>query len=400
LISVALISIDELKPFPHEPKFALFALGFRPFFLGAGMAAILLMGFWLALFGSHVSLELPVPPMQWHAHEMLFGYVGAVIAGFLLTAVRNWTGIPTPTGRILAALFMLWLAGRLLPLVPGIPTLLYALVDAALFPAVMIAIARPIIRARQMRNIAFPVMLGMLTVANLLVHAEWLGYVQTAHTGVTLAVYMIVLMMTVMGGRVIPSFTDNKLRTQSRRWKVVEIIGPGMTLTTLLMLLLLPVSHLTALIAAIAFVVHAIRLFGWYAPKVWSVPLLWVLHLGYAWIAIGFLLTALAALNLVPLSVAMHAFTVGAMGMLTLGMMARVALGHTGRTLESAKSINIAFGLMALAAATRVLVPLLLPDMYSTLITITGLLWMASFLPFVLIYAPILVQSRLDGKPG
>lgn len=397
---MALISIDELKPLTPQPKFAPFALGFRPFFLGAGVFAVLLIALWLALYRGSLPLALFIPAEQWHAHEMIFGFTGAVIAGFLLTAVQNWTGMKTPSGRPLAILFFLWLAGRLVPFVPDSPSELYALIDAALFPAVMIAIARPIMRAKQLRNAAFPLMLAMLTISNLLVHAEWLGYAHTAHIGIVLAIYMIVLMMVVMGGRVIPSFTDGKLRTQARRWKVVEWLAPATVVATLAAILILPFSPFTALIAAIAAAVHAVRLAGWYTSKYWSVPLLWVLHLGYGWIVIGFVLTALAAVKIVTPSLALHAFTAGAMGTLTLGMMARVSLGHTGRMLEPAKIVHLAFGLITLAAAIRVGWPIVMPGTYATAILVSGLLWMAAFAIFVFVYAPILVQSRMDGKPG
>lgn len=397
---MALISIDELKPLTPQPKFAPFALGFRPFFLGAGIFAVVLVGLWLAIYRGSLPLALFIPVEQWHAHEMIFGFTGAVIAGFLLTAVQNWTGMKTPSGRPLAILFLLWLAGRLTPFVPGSPSELYALIDAALFPAVMIAIARPILHAKQLRNAAFPLMLAMLTISNLLVHAEWLGYAQTAHHGFMLAIYMIVLMMVVMGGRVIPSFTDGKLRTQARRWKATEWLAPATVVATLAAILILPFSPFTALIAAIAAAVHAVRLAGWYTSKYWSVPLLWVLHLGYGWIVIGFVLTALAAVKIVTPSLALHAFTAGAMGTLTLGMMARVSLGHTGRMLEPAKVIHLAFWLVTLAAVIRVCWPMVMSNTYATAILVSGLLWMAAFAIFVFVYAPILVQSRMDGKPG
>ena len=397
---MALISIDELSPPQPQPKFALFALGFRPFFLGAGVFAVLLIALWLGVYGGQLMLSLPVPPTQWHAHEMIFGYTGAVIAGFLLTAVQNWTGIKTLHGRSLALLFLIWVAGRLLPFVPGLPLALYTVIDAALFPAVMLAIARPILRAKQLRNAAFPVMLTMLTVANLLVHAEWLGVADTASTGLTLAVYMIVLMMVVMGGRVIPSFTDGKLRTRATRWQAIEWLAPASALLVLAAVLIVPTSLVTALLAAAAFSIHAIRLAGWYTAKYWSVPLLWVLHLGYGWIVVGFLLTALAALKVIAPSLALHAFTTGAMGTLTLGMMARVSLGHTGRMLEPTKLIEFSFALIVLAGIVRVLLPLAVPGLYGAAVTLSGLIWMAAFTIFALIYTPILVQSRVDGKPG
>jgi uncharacterized protein involved in response to NO len=397
---MALVSIDELRPLSPQPKFALFALGFRPFFLGAGIFAVLLIALWLPLYGGRLALALPMPTSQWHAHEMIFGFTGAVIVGFLLTAVQNWTGQRTPHGSPLAALFGLWLAGRLAPFVPGMPAGVFALIDLALFPAATIAIARPILRARQVRNYAFPLMLAMLTLSNLLMHAEWLGYTQTAAAGFTLAVYMIVLMMVVVGGRVIPNFTDNRLRTQARRWKVVDWLAVGLTLGVLAAVLAMPASPLTAAIAIAAAIVHFIRLAGWYTRRYWSVPLLWVLHVGYGWIAGGFLLVALAALGLVGASLALHAFTAGAIGTLTLGMMARVSLGHTGRMLEPARLISLAFALITLAAGARVLWPLFTPAAYTGAMLVSGLAWMTAFALFALIYAPILIQPRIDGKPG
>ena len=397
---MALISIETLRPPPPRSGFALFALGFRPFFLGAGAFAVLLMALWLAFFRGEFSPAFAPPPVQWHAHEMLFGYAGAVVAGFLLTAVRNWTGLPTPSGKPLAALFLLWLAGRLASWLPGTPPLLYALIDLALFPALLIAIARPLLRARQPQNYVFPLMLGLLALANLLMHAEWLGYAQSAVHGYTLALAMIVLMMVVMGGRVIPSFTDNKLRTQARRWQFVEWLAPGLTLAVPAAMLAAPAAPITTALALTAALVHGVRLYGWYTPRYWSVPLLWILHLGYAWIALGFLLTALATLGLASPTLALHAFTAGAIGSLTLGMMARVALGHTGRMLEPARSVGVAFALVVLAGALRVLPPLFAPATYSAAILGSGLLWIAAFALFVFNYASLLIRPRVDGKPG
>lgn len=397
---MALLSIDELKPFPQQPKYAPFALGFRPFFLGAGIFGTLLIPLWLLMFSGKLALNLPLPPIQWHAHEMILGYAGAVIAGFLLTAVQNWTGQKTPAGKPLAALFLLWLAARILPFIPGVPMVLYALVDIALFPAITIAIARPIMKARQLRNAGFPVMLALITLADMLIQLEWLGLAHTAANGQTLAVYVIVLMMVAMGGRVIPSFTDSRLRSQARRWTAIEWLAPATTLLTLAAVLIQPFSAYTATIAAAAAIVNAVRVFGWYTPKYWSVPLLWVLHIGYAWLVVGFALTALAALQIVTPSLSLHAYTAGAMGTLTLGMMARVSLGHTGRMLEPAKIVERSFVLIVLAGAVRVFLPLLMPGAYLADLTIAGLLWMAAFAIFTVVYAPILVQSRADGRPG
>jgi uncharacterized protein involved in response to NO len=399
---VAVISIEDPRRRTTPPKgFALFALGFRPFFLGAGLAAVLLMALWLALYRNVGEFGLPFPPVLWHAHEMIFGFTGAVIAGFLLTAVQNWTQVRTAHGAPLIMLFVLWLAGRMAPFVHAVPKELAALPDLLFFPAVMVAIARPILRVRQARNYGFPLMLAVLTVANVLVQGDMLGCMHgTARLGSTLAVYMIVLMIVVMGGRVIPSFTDNKLRSQARRWKAIEWLAPATTLALLAALLSAPRAPLTGLVAAFAAAVHGMRLYGWHARRLWSVPLLWVLHLGYGWVVVGFALVALSTLGWVAPSIALHALTAGAIGTLTLGMMARVSLGHTGRMLEPAKIVSVAFALIGFAALVRVAAPLALPQAYGTAILLSGLLWMLAFGIFTLVYLPVLIQPRVDGKEG
>jgi uncharacterized protein involved in response to NO len=379
---------------------ALFALGFRPFFLAAGVYAVLLMGLWLAVLQGSLSLgALPSP--IWHGHEMLFGFAVAVIAGFLLTAAQNWTGIPMPSGRPLAALFLLWLAGRLGFLLPGLPAGLVALVDLSFLPLLALALALPIHRAKQLHNYPFPILLLALTAANALVHLQALGWTSTARLGLYLATYVVVAIMVVMGGRVIASFTDNKLGTRARRWPLIERLVLPITLGALLAALIAPDSLVTALLTAITATVHAVRLTGWYTRKYWAVPLLWILHLGYAWITLGFVLLALSAAGMGAAAVsALHAFTAGGIGVLTLGMMARVSLGHTGRLLEPAPVMTLAFVAINLAALVRVLLPLFFPAAHAPGMAIAGLLWMAAFGVFVVVYAPKLLRPRADGKPG
>lgn len=379
---------------------ALFALGFRPFFLAAGIYAVLLMGLWLVVLQGSLSLGALSPPV-WHGHEMLFGFAVAVIAGFLLTAAQNWTGIPMPSGRPLAALFLLWLAGRLGFLIPGLPAGLVALVDLSFLPLLALALALPIHKAKQLHNYPFPVLLLTLTVANALVHLQALGWTSTARLGLYLATYVVVAIMVIMGGRVIASFTDNKLGTRARRWPLIERLVPAVTLGALLAALIAPASLVTALLAAVAATVHGIRLAGWYTRKYWAVPLLWILHLGYAWITLGFVLLALSAAGMSAAAVsALHAFTAGGIGVLTLGMMARVSLGHTGNPLEPAPVMTLAFVAINLAALVRVVLPLFFPAAYAPIMTAAGVVWVAAFGVFVVVYAPKLLRPRADGKPG
>ena len=381
-------------------RLALFALGFRPFFLAAGLYAVLLMALWLLVLQGRLDLGAS-SPLVWHGHEMLFGFTVAVIAGFLLTAAQNWTGIRTPSGPPLAMLFLLWLAGRLGFLVPGLPAEGVALVDLAFLPALALVLAWPIVKAKQLHNTPFPIMLLTLTAANALVHLEALGQAETASLGMHLATYVVVAMMVIMGGRVIPSFTDNKLHTRARRWKPIEILVPVATLGALIAALVAPYSLVTALLATVAAAVHAIRLAGWYTNKFWSVPLLWILHVGYAWIVLGFALLALSAAGVASAAVsALHAFTAGGIGVLTLGMMARVSLGHTGRLLESPPVMTLAFVAINLAALLRVALPPLFPGLYAQIMAASGLAWVAAFGLFVAVYAPMLLRPRVDGKPG
>lgn len=397
---MALLPIDDLHTRPPLTGWAPFALGFRPFFLAAGLYAVLMMALWLLVLRGSLHFG-GLSPFVWHGHEMLFGFAVAVIAGFLLTAAQNWTGIRTPSGPPLAALFVLWLAGRLSFLVPGLPAGLVALIDLSFLPATALMLALPILKARQLHNYPFPIMLLALTAANALVHLEALGQTNTASLGLHLATYVVVTMMTLMGGRVIPSFTDNKLGSRARRRKTIEILVPVATVAALLAALIAPRSGVTALIAAIAAGVHFTRLAGWYTSKLWSVPLLWILHLGYAWIALGFALLALSAAGIeAAAGSALHAFTAGAIGTLTLGMMARVSLGHTGRMLEPAPLMTLAFVAVNLAALIRVVLPLLFPAAHAPGMATAGLVWMVAFGLFAAFYTPMLLRPRIDGKAG
>jgi uncharacterized protein involved in response to NO len=400
-MGISLHSIESPGKQASPTGLAPFALGFRPFFLAAGIYAVLLMALWLLVLRGGLDLG-NLSPLVWHGHEMLFGFTVAVIAGFLLTAAQNWTGIRTPSGAPLAGLFLLWLAGRLGFLIPGLPAGLVAGVDLAFLPVLALTLALPILKAKQLHNYPFPIMLLALTAANALVHLEGLGWtLNTANLGLHLAAYVVVTMIVVMGGRVIPSFTDNKLRTHARRWTLIEQLVPFVTLAALLAALIAPVSLITALLAALAAAVHAIRLAGWYTNKLWSVPLLWILHLGYAWIALGFALLALSAAGLdAAAGSALHAFTAGGIGVLTLGMMARVSLGHTGRMLEPVPLMTLAFVAVNLAALIRVVTPLFFPAGYAMGMAAAGLAWMAAFGLFAAIYTPILLRPRVDGKPG
>lgn len=396
---MALTSIrDPLARFP-EDRFALFDLGFRPFFLLAGIAAALLVGLWLWLYLAGAGIATYYGPVLWHSHEMLFGFTAAVVAGFLLTAVGNWTGQPTARGRALAALVILWLAGRLLPFGAGLlPGWLIALVDLAFLPMLALVLALPLLRRKQTSNLVFLAILFALAACNLLVHLDMLGLMAAGvgQQAVNTGVYIIILLIAIMGGRVIPFFTEKAIPgTKTSTWPLLEQIGLA---ALVLLILLKPFTPAgAALCALVAGLAHGLRLYGWYDRGIWSRPLLWVLHLGYAWLAAGLLLEALAWLHWLPPSLAMHALTLGTIGMITLGMMARVSLGHTGRSLETGAAILWAFRLLALAVVVRVLFPLVVMAWYPYWVLLAGVLWVLAFIVFILVYRPILVRPRVNG---
>ncbi len=384
-------------------RFALFALGFRPFFLLAGIAAVLLVPLWVYGFTSAEPAFTYYDPMIWHGHEMLFGYNVAVIAGFLLTAVQNWTGLPTPSGKALASLALLWLAGRVLPFFDGsLAPWLIAGVDLLFLPVLAIAIALPLLRSRQNQQLVFLLVLAALAGANLMVHLQLLGFESSsARLGLKLASYLVVLLVVILGGRVIPFFTNGGLnRGASRQWKAVEILA----IVSLLLLAILDLAAVTpiaiAVLAGFAALMHAIRLYGWYQTAIWRVPLLWILHLSYAWLVIGLLLHALGISGQINPLLYLHAFTLGTIGGMTLGMMARVSLGHTGRELVVGWPLSAAFVLINLAAVTRVILPLFGAQHYSLWIVLAGVFWTLAFVLFVLVYARILILPRVDGRPG
>ncbi len=396
---MALIGLSEPQPTPRG--WAPFALGFRPFFLLAGVAAVVLLAVWgWAYAGGHM-LHNYYGYIGWHSHEMVFGYSSAVIAGFLLTAARNWTGVQTLRGLPLALLALLWLLARITPFLPDVPPPLTALLDLAFLPLFAVALAIPLLRARHYKSLMFVVVAVVMSAANLLVHLEHLGVMQeSARAGIYLAVDFILLAIVIMGGRVIPFFTERGLPPGfvHREWSLVERLAPVSVVLLALCEAFWPQQYMLAALAALAALFNGWRLYGWYTGGIWRVSLLWVLHLAYGWLVLGFALKALAALGLFAPMQALHALTIGAIGGMTLGMMARVALGHTGRNLIAAPAMAWAFALVNLATLVRVFLPLVAT--YPLTIAVAAGLWVIAFAIFSWLYVPVLLRARVDGQPG
>ena len=390
---------------PSRPRYALAGKGFRPFFLLASGFAVAIVPLWLLVLSGFLRPTAYLDATSWHAHEMVFGFAVAVIAGFLLTAVGNWTQRETVVGALLLALAIVWVLGRVAMLAAGsLPRGVAAVVDLAFLPLVALALARPLIAAGSKRNLVMLAVVSALFAANLVVHLDALGVVAagSARRACLSGVDIVVLVILIIAGRVFPMFTRNATGIESIR-SIPRLDGlaiGGMALLTVLDVFA-PEGRSAAVTSGVVGVLAAARAVHWGGRHSARVPLLWILHVGYAWLPIGLLLRALAAFDpAVPRSLATHALTVGAIGCLTLGMMARVALGHTGRPLVATKPLAWAFAAIAGAAAARVLVPLFAPAWYFPALVIAGALWSIAFLTYFLVYAPLLSKPRLDGKAG
>ncbi|MGE5155017.1 MAG: NnrS family protein [Bdellovibrio bacteriovorus] len=377
------------------------ALGFRPFFLSAGILAVVALPLWLALLRGLLPGDPYYGGTTWHAHAMLFGYGTAVIAGFLLTASRNWTGMATASGAELAALAGLWLAGQIAPWLP-MPGPLIAVVDLA-FPLVLaLSLVKPLWFGPNPVNRVFLGLLLAMGGASLLVHLQALRITQgTALMGDKLMLDLILVTLLIVSGRIMPFFTRSAISgsdPQVRPW--VE----GLTFAVAGLWLLSDVashaSPLTGVLALALAAIQALRLSGWHHPRVWGDPLLWVLYSGYLWLILGLALNGLAHLGLTAPFPALHALTVGTFGVFTLGMMSRVTLGHTGRALRAPPAMVAAFGLLNLAALVRVFAPLLWPTRYGDWLLLSGLFWTLAFGAFLWIHGPMLIAPRADGRPG
>jgi uncharacterized protein involved in response to NO len=379
---------------------ALWALGFRPFYLLAGIFAALSIPLWAARFAGWLGEWVYFSESAWHAHEMIFGYAFAVIVGFLFTAVRNWTGRPTPTGAVLAAIAAAWLAARVLVLTPW--TELAAVADAAFAFAAAAGIAVPLVASRNRRNYFFIALLILLGIVNLGFYLAKDDLVELPlGLGLQLGLDVILFVMAVMAGRVIPMFTANALPgVQPRRLPWLDRAALAAVLLLLVFDALDAPEELLALVAGAGALLHGARLALWRPWRTLRRPLVWILHASYAWIVVYLALRALAEVGLIMPSLATHALTVGGIGGLTLGMMTRTARGHTGRPLEAGAAEIAAYVLVQLAALVRVFLPLFAPELYLDALIVSGALWSLAFAVFVVAYWPILTRPRADGQPG
>jgi uncharacterized protein involved in response to NO len=396
----------------------LFASGFRPFFIAAASLSSLALSYWLLLFlGIVPATGLNYyPPLIWHMHEMVYGYAGAVIAGFLLTAVKAWTGLDTLRGWPLAILFAIWLGARCLPFLGTDFVWLVALLNPLFFIYLGLAIAIPIIKSGNNRNLFVVLITLVLAISNATLHAALLGFFNSAssdslviaNTAIAIAFYLLLLLIIIIAGRVFPMFSTNGLggiySAKKYQWleiacvlsflifgvaNIIDQSGQKLAPFILLSLALLVVA------------LHSLRVAGWFHWRIWTKPLIWVLHAGYYFLIVGVLLTGISAYYPEARVPGLHALLAGGLGLITLGMMTRVTIGHTGRdTQQPNRLISLVFIFIVVAALIRVFLPLVDSSLYLSSLKLSGVLWSLGFLLFLALYLQALVTRRPDGAEG
>jgi len=391
-----------------SPSHPLWRRGFRPFFLGVGVYGALVVPLWLGIWHGLLPAPRWLPHLWWHGHEMLFGVVAAAIAGFLLTATPVWTGRPALAGRPLMVLVALWAAGRLAMLGAGpLPSGLVAVADLAFLVGVLGVLVRTVQGTGQLRNQGVVAIVGALLLANAAVHAQALGLsASSAPVALRAAVDGVVLLIVVIGGRITPAFTRNALarvgdgaRVRSHPW--VDRLAVGSVALLALADLAAPRGAASGAVACAAALAVGIRLSGWQTGRIWRDPLIVSLHAGMAWVVLGLLLVGLGDLGAgVPAPAGLHALTAGAMGAMILAVMTRVGLGHTGRPLVLRRGAVATYALVHAGALARVLGALDVASLGTPLLLAGGLLWAGAFGLFAIVYGPILLGPRVDGKDG
>lgn len=378
--------------------------GFRPFFFGGAAWAIIALALWLAAMSGAIILPSGLDSLAWHRHEMLFGFVGAVICGFLLTAIPNWTGRLPIAGWPLAALFTLWLAARLALLFSAASGLAIAVALDVGFYILLAALFGREVASASKRNLPIVGLVLLFGLANALDYAGAAGILGDAGIGYRAGIMLVVLMISLVGGRIIPSFTRNWLSKRSVKDRLpaqpnrFDFAAIAVTAVAMIAWTAWPDQALAGAILVLAAIFQAVRLGRWRGLRAAADPLVLILHLGYAWVPVGLaLLGCLILGSAVPLSAAVHALTAGAMATMILAVMTRATLGHTGRELKANPATCLLYLLVTLGAALRVAAPLGLFD-YMGGIELAGLAWAGAFLIFLITYGPMLLGPRVDGR--
>jgi len=398
-----MLNIDEPN---STQKIALFNSGFRVFFLAAGMFAVISMVVWMLVYSLGSGPEIyQLTSLGWHAHEMVYGYALAVISGFLLTATTNWTNRKTLTGMMLGITTLFWIIARVSPFINSEHNIKIMFVSETLFfLMLLIGIAKPVIQSRQWQQ--FPVLLPviLLFLSDIVFYAGQMQLVDNGiHVGLYAGFYLILMLIFVMGRRVIPFFIEKGVEegfsAKNYLWLDRAIIP------IFFIYAVLEISKFSSLMltvfALVLFILNVIRLAGWYTSGIWKKPLLWVLFLAYLFITLGFGLRFLGYFVTISDFLVLHAYAVGGISMITIGMMSRVALGHTGRNVfEPPAILNWIFALLLVSFFFRVVLPLFSVSNYSNWIFLSQIFWLGAYSLFVIKHAIMFIKPRADGRPG
>ncbi|MDO5606136.1 MAG: NnrS family protein [Paracoccus sp. (in: a-proteobacteria)] len=387
---------------------ALFGAGWRVFFWAAGVWAVMSMlpwVIWVAGSGQVPFGGLPAPPL-WHAHEMIFGYATAAIGGFFLTAVPNWTGARAAPRRFIAAVFAIWLAGRIAVAAAGLlPAWLVAGIDLAFLPVLAAKIATQLMARPKPQNMVFLGLISALWLANLLVHLDWMGVTATGWQGLRGGMLAVAAMIAALGGRVTPAFTRNALIREGREdvapqsREMLDRAGLVLAFVTALAVLLGLPDAVAGGLALLAGLAAGARLSGWKGWQMRHQPIVWSLHLGYGMLALGLVLWGLSQLGAGSELVAVHVLGIGAIGGMTLAVMSRASLGHSGRPLIAPRAVAWGYALLPVAVALRWAAQLW-PDWHAALAAMSGVVWIVAFAMYLVALWPVFWGPRADGRAG
>jgi len=391
-----MINVDKFINIP------LFNIGFRPFFFAGCLSAFLLMLLWMLMYQLNSQWVLTMPAHIWHAHEMVFAYLMAVVVGFLLTAVQNWTGCKTINGPTLLLLFLLWVIARLLPFIEGCPLWLQAIVDIPFLFCASVAIALPIIKSKSWKQVGILSKVILMAIAHIVFYLGLLGVLDDGvRWGLYGAFYMVLALTFVMARRVMPFFIEKGLGG-GFELKNIEFIDRAslVLLTAYVGIELFWSSDAIYFLALLLCILHGMRLVNWYRPGIWTKSLLWSLYLAYVFLVVGFALKTASYFFIISPFIVLHCFAMG-IALFTISMMSRVSLGHTGRNVSDPPKVLIwVFVPLLLTMIFRVVFPIIIPEYYGIWIGVSQILWVLSFLIFTKTYIPIFFQPRVDSKFG
>ncbi len=384
-------------------KFSIFEPACRPFFILATVSSLFYMTIWTAFYAFQLDLNFEnISPAMWHAHEMLFGYTVAVITGFLLTVEKYWSRVIVSNKFVLILLSVFWVLARVfvsLPLVTGFPFYAGAILDCLFLITLTVRLSLSTKALGKRGPVAH---LVMITAGNLIFYLGLFGVIPNGQRlGVYSAIFTVVSLILLMGRKMIPVFIRNGLefKFEPRNWRVIDILGIVFFILFFISELFFTGGKIVSIISGILVVIYSVRLYGWYSSRIWGKPMLWVLFVAYSWIAVGFGLKFLSPYFNIPDLLSIHSFTYGGIGMMTIGFMARVILGHTGRNVfDPPKTVFWIFTILIAGAVVRVFLPLIDGSHYQIWIEVSQLLWILSFLIFAAVFLPMLLSPSIERK--